>query len=99
MSNMRAKIAEHMVVSKQVSPHVNTVWEVDFTHVDKLRKKYKASWKERHGVNLTYTSFIMKATADAIKAFPVMNASINGNEVIYHQSVNLGLAVALLIGA
>ena len=54
MSNMRAKIAEHMVVSKQVSPHVNTVWEVDFTHVDKLRKKYKASWKERHGVNLTY---------------------------------------------
>ena len=95
MSNMRAKIAEHMVVSKQVSPHVNTVWEVDFTHVDKLRKKYKASWKERHGVNLTYTSFILKATADAIKAFPVMNASINGNEVIYHQSVNLGLAVAL----
>ena len=95
MSNMRAKIAEHMVVSKQVSPHVNTVWEIDFTHVDKLRKKYKASWKERHGVNLTYTSFIMKATADAIKAFPVMNASINGNEVIYHQSVNLGLAVAL----
>ena len=95
MSNMRAKIAEHMVVSKQVSPHVNTVWEIDFTHVDKLRKKYKASWKERHGVNLTFTSFIMKATADAIKAFPVMNASLNGNEVIYHQSVNLGLAVAL----
>ena len=95
MSNMRAKIAEHMVVSKQVSPHVNTVWEIDFTHVDKLRKKYKASWKERHGVNLTFTSFIMKATADAIKAFPVMNASINGSEVIYHQSVNLGLAVAL----
>ena len=95
MSGMRSKIAEHMVVSKQVSPHVNTVWEIDFSHVDKLRKKYKATWKERHGVNLTYTSFIMKATADAIKAFPVMNASINGNDIIYHNSINLGLAVAL----
>ena len=95
MSGMRSKIAEHMVVSKQVSPHVNTVWDIDFSHVDKLRKKYKATWKERHGVNLTYTSFIMKAPADAIKAFPVMNASINGNDIIYHNSINLGLAVAL----
>lgn len=95
MSGMRSKIAEHMVISKQVSPHVNTVWEIDFSHVDKLRKKYKAMWKERHGVNLTYTSFIMKATADAIKAFPVMNASLNGTEIIYHNSINLGLAVAL----
>ncbi|MBT6176059.1 MAG: 2-oxo acid dehydrogenase subunit E2 [Deltaproteobacteria bacterium] len=95
MSNMRSKIAEHMVVSKHVSPHVATVWEVDFSRVAALRKKYKASWQERHGVNLTFTSFILKATVDALKAHPVLNASLDGKKMIYHRDINLGLAVAL----
>ncbi|MCK5687841.1 2-oxo acid dehydrogenase subunit E2, partial [Myxococcota bacterium] len=95
MSTMRSKIAEHMVISKQVSPHVATVWDLDFSRVDMLRKKYKESWKERHGVNLTYTSFIIKAVVDALKEFPVVNASVVGDEIIYHRDINLGLAVAL----
>jgi 2-oxoglutarate dehydrogenase E2 component (dihydrolipoamide succinyltransferase) len=68
---------------------------MDFTKVANLRKKYKKQWQERHGVNLTFTSFILKATVDALKAFPTLNASLDGNRIIYHQSVNLGLAVAL----
>lgn len=95
MSMMRAKIAEHMVLSKRISPHVGTFWEFDFQNVAKLRAKYKAVWEERFGVNLTYTSFILKATVDALKAFPTLNASIDGNKVIYHSHVNLGIAVAL----
>ncbi len=95
MSTMRAKIAEHMVLSKRISAHVQTVWDMDFTHVAKLRHKHKKRWQEQHGVNLTYTGFLMKATVDALKAFPVLNASIDGNKVIYHRNVNLGLAVAL----
>ena len=95
MSNMRSKIAEHMVVSKHVSPHVATVWEVDFSRVATLRKKHKAAWQERHGVNLTFTSFILKATVDALKAHPVLNASLDGKKMIYHRDINLGIAVAL----
>lgn len=95
MSNMRAKIAEHMTVSKRVSPHVLTVFDVDFSRVAELRKKYKGAWAERHEVNLTYTAFILKAAVDAIKSFPVINASVDGTNVVYHQSVNLGMAVSL----
>lgn len=95
LSNMRAKIAEHMVVSRRVSAHVNTVWDVDFTRVAQLRAKHKAIWEERHGVNLTYNAFILKATVDALKNFPMLNASLDGNNVIYHRNINLGLAVAL----
>lgn len=95
MTTMRAKIAEHMVLSKAVSAHVGTVWEVDFTRVAKLRELHKALWAERYGVNLTVTAFIMKATVDALKAHPIINTSIDGDKVIYHREINLGLAVAL----
>ena len=95
MSTMRKKIAEHMVVSKHVSPHVATVWEVDFSKVASLRKKYKTVWQERHGVNLTFTSFILKVTVDALQVFPTLNASLDGDRIIYHRDVNLGIAVAL----
>ena len=95
MSTMRKKIAEHMVISKHVSPHVATVWEVDFSKVADLRKKYKRTWQERHGVNLTFTSFILKVTVDALKAYPTLNASLDGERIIYHRNVNLGIAVAL----
>ncbi len=95
LTKMREKIAEHMVFSRRISSHVQTVFEVDFSHVDKLRRKHKPAWLERHGTNLTFTSFVMKATVDALSAFPVLNASLDGNTVIYHKAINLGLAVAL----
>ena len=95
MSGMRSKIAEHMVVSKHVSPHVGTVWEVDFSHVASLRKKYKAVWQEKYGLNLTFTSFVLKATVQALMNTPVLNASLDGDRIIYHRDVNLGIAVAL----
>ncbi len=95
LSPMRVKIAEHMVASKHISPHVATVWDVDFTHVASLRAKHKKTWEERHNVNLTFTAFIMKATIDALKAFPTLNASMDGNKAIYHRDINLGMAVAL----
>ncbi len=92
---MRSKIAEHMVVSKQISPHVGTFWEVDFTEAVKLRAKHKQQWQDRYGVNLTYTAFIMKSLVDALKAFPSLNASLDGRKIVYHRDVNLGVAVAL----
>ncbi len=95
MSTMRAKIAEHMVLSRRISSHVSSVWDVDYSKVAKLRAKYKASWQEKQDVKLTFTGFIMKACVDALKAFPELNASLDGNRIIYHRNVNLGLAVAL----
>ena len=95
MSKMRSKIAEHMVLSRQISSHVSSVWDVDYTKVAKLRAKYKTSWLEQQGVKLTFTGFIMKACVDALKVFPELNASLDGNRIIYHRNVNLGLAVAL----
>ena len=95
MSPIRKKTAEHMVLSKRISAHVNTVWEVDMTRVDQLRRKHKAAWQERHGVNLTYLPFIMKAVVDALKAFPVLNSSVEGDAIVYKKDVNLGMAVAL----
>jgi 2-oxoglutarate dehydrogenase E2 component (dihydrolipoamide succinyltransferase) len=94
MSPIRRKTAEHMVLSKRTSAHVSTVFEVDMTRVDQLRQKHKAAFDER-GVRLTYLPFILKAVVDGLKAFPVLNASIDGEHVVYHKDVNLGVAVAL----
>jgi 2-oxoglutarate dehydrogenase E2 component (dihydrolipoamide succinyltransferase) len=94
MSPIRRKTAEHMVLSKRTSAHVSTVFEVDMTRVDQLRQKHKTAFEER-GVRLTYTPFILKAVVDALKAFPVLNASIDRDNVVYHRDVNLGVAAAL----
>jgi pyruvate dehydrogenase E2 component (dihydrolipoamide acetyltransferase) len=94
MSPIRRKTAEHMVLSKRTSAHVSTVFEVDMTRIDQLRQKHRAAFEER-GVRLTYTPFILKAVVDALKAFPVVNASIDGENVVYHKDVNLAVAVAL----
>ncbi len=96
---MRSKIAEHMVFSQQTSVHVTTVHKVDMTKVAKLRDKVKASFQERYGFSLTFLSFVARATAEALKAFPIVNASIEGKNVIYHNEVNIGVAVALEGGA
>lgn len=95
MSPIRKKTADHMVLSKRTSAHVSTVWEVDMTRVATLRSKYKKAYEERSGINLTYTPFIVKAVTDALKAFPVLNASVEGDSIVYHKDINVGIAVAL----
>jgi pyruvate dehydrogenase E2 component (dihydrolipoamide acetyltransferase) len=95
MSPIRKKTAEHMVLSKRTSAHVTTVFEVDMSHVDKLRSKHKAAYEQQHFVKLTYLPFIVKATVDALKTFPVLNSSVDGDAIAYHKDVNVGIAVAL----
>ncbi len=94
MSVMRKKIAEHMVFSKHTSPHVYSVFEVNYSRVDQIRKAKKDDY-ERQGVKLTFTSFIAKAVTDCLRRHPVLNASIDGDNVVYRGSVNLGVAVSL----
>ena len=91
---MRKKIAEHMVLSQKTAAHVHTVFEVDFTHVDRLRQARKADY-ERAGLKLTFLSFIAKAVVEALQHAPILNASHKGDTVVYSKDVNLGIAVAL----
>ncbi len=95
MSVMRLKIAEHMIESRRTSAHVQTFWEVDVSHLARLRKSHGAEYQQRNGVKLSFTTFFAKAACDALKAVPVVNASISGSDVHYHGSVNLGIAVSL----
>jgi 2-oxoglutarate dehydrogenase E2 component (dihydrolipoamide succinyltransferase) len=94
MTIMRKKIAEHMVLSARTSPHVYSVYEVDFHRVSQLRDRKKAEY-ERNGAKLTFTALIAKAVVDALRAFPVVNASIDGDNIVYKKDINLGIAVAL----
>ena len=94
MSVMRKKIAEHMVLSAHTSPHVYSVYEVDFSRVASLRDRRKAEF-EAAGARLTYTSFIAKVIVDALRQFPEVNASIDGDNIVYKKDINLGVAVAL----
>src|SRR5438045_4143013 len=91
---MRKRIAQHMVESKRTSAHVTTVFEVDFTNVEKLRRQYKDSYAER-GTKLTYLPFIVQSVIAALREFPIVNASMDENSVIYHRDLNIGIAVAL----
>lgn len=97
MSNMRVKIAEHMVFSKQTSAHVTTVHKVDMTKVAKLRARVKDEFQARHGFGLTFLPFVARAAATALREFPVVNSSIdmNSKSVLYHNDINIGIAVAL----
>ena len=94
MSVMRKKIAEHMVLSKRTSAHVYSVFEIDYSRVDQIRRARKADY-ERQGAKLTFTAFIAKALVDTLRRHPALNASIDGDTVIYRRDVNLGIAVAL----
>jgi pyruvate dehydrogenase E2 component (dihydrolipoamide acetyltransferase) len=94
MSVMRKKIAEHMVLSAHTSPHVYSVYEVNFGRVAGLRERKKAEF-EAAGAKLTYTAFIAKSIVDALRQFPVVNASIDGDNIVYKKDINLGIAVAL----
>ena len=94
MSVMRRKIAEHMVLSKHTSAHVYSVFEVNYSRIDQIRKAKKDDY-ERMGAKLTFTSFIAKAAVDCLRQHPTINASIDGDNVVYRGTVNLGIAVAL----
>ncbi|MGQ0762000.1 MAG: dihydrolipoamide acetyltransferase family protein [Acidobacteriota bacterium] len=95
MSVMRKKIAEHMIASRRTSAHVTTVYEIDMTRVAKLRDEHRKGFEERTGTKLTYMPFIFKAMTDAIRKFPIFNAQVSGDQVIYKRDINLGMAVAL----
>lgn len=95
MSTMRQRIAEHMLMSKRTSAHVTTVHRVDMTKVAKIRDRAKAEFQARHGFSLTYLPFVTRAAAEALHAFPIVNASIDGTNIIYHNEINIGIAVAL----
>lgn len=95
MSRMRKKIAEHMVNSKRVSPHVYTTVEADVTNLVKIRKNNKDNFKEKFGFSLTYTPMLLDACIRSIHRFPLINASLDGDNIIYHQNINMGIAVAL----
>jgi 2-oxoglutarate dehydrogenase E2 component (dihydrolipoamide succinyltransferase) len=97
LSPMRKKIAEHMVLSQRTSAHVHSIFHVDFSHVERLRREKKDEYA-RLGARLTYLGFIAKAVIDAIRRHPVINASIDGDNVVYRKDVNLGIAVALESG-
>jgi pyruvate dehydrogenase E2 component (dihydrolipoamide acetyltransferase) len=95
MSIMRSRIAEHMLASKRTSAHVTTVHKTDVTKIAKLRDRHKAEFQQRYGYSLTYLPFVIAATVEAIHEFPVLNASIEGSNIIYHNEINIGIAVAL----
>jgi 2-oxoglutarate dehydrogenase E2 component (dihydrolipoamide succinyltransferase) len=94
MTIMRKKIAEHMVISAHTSPHVYSVYEVDFHALSQMRDKKKAEY-ERNGAKLSFTALIAKVVVDALRAFPLVNASIDGDNIVYKKDINLGIAVAL----
>jgi 2-oxoglutarate dehydrogenase E2 component (dihydrolipoamide succinyltransferase) len=94
LSMMRKKIAQHMTLSKATSAHVTTVFEVDFTAIDRLRKKHKDSYAER-GAKLTYLPFIVQAIIEGLREFPILNASMDESNIYYKRDLNIGIAVAL----
>ncbi len=95
MSTMRQKIAEHMVGSKHVSPHVYSVDEIDMTKIVALRNKSKEEFESRYGTKLTFMPFFVKAVVNGLRAYPTLNASLDGTNVVLHKEINIGMAVAL----
>jgi 2-oxoglutarate dehydrogenase E2 component (dihydrolipoamide succinyltransferase) len=95
MSVMRKKIADHMVLSRRTSAHVTTVYDIDMTAIAKLRDQHKDSFLERTGTKLTYMPFIFQAVTDGLRKFPIFNAQVSGDQIIYKRDINLGMAVAL----
>jgi pyruvate dehydrogenase E2 component (dihydrolipoamide acetyltransferase) len=98
MTPMRKAIAEHMVLSKRTSAHVNTVFEVDMSSIVRLREAQKTDFEKREGIPLTYTPFFAKALVDNVREFPIINSSISDDSIVYRKPINLGIAVALETG-
>jgi pyruvate dehydrogenase E2 component (dihydrolipoamide acetyltransferase) len=95
MTTMRKLIAEHMVASKRVSPHVYSVEEVDVSNIAALRAKLKGEFERKTDTRLTFMPFFLRAAVNALRAFPVVNASVDGANIVHHKEVNVGVAVAL----
>jgi 2-oxoglutarate dehydrogenase E2 component (dihydrolipoamide succinyltransferase) len=95
LSTMRLKIAEHMVASKHVSPHVYSVDEIDMSRIAALRAKSKDEFERQYGTKLTFMPFFVKATVAGLRAYPTLNASLDGASVVLHKEINVGIAVAL----
>ena len=97
MTVMRKRIAEHMVLSRRTSAHVHSVFHVNFSTVARIREQKKAEY-EQLGTKLTYMAFIAKAVIAALRRFPVVNASLDGDNIVFKKDINLGIAVALEAG-
>jgi len=95
LSKMRSIIAKRMVESKATSPHVHTVFKVDMTRIVRLREKEKNKYEQRNGVKLTYMPFITRAAIQALRKHPIVNASMQGEAILYNKNINIGIAVAL----
>ncbi len=95
MSNMRKKIAERMVISKQTAAHVTSVYEIDMTNIVKFRDRNKNDFQTRYGTKLTFMPFIFLGVCKALRQFPIVNSQVNGDQIVYKGDVNLGMAVAL----
>ena len=93
-SRIRKLTADHMVMSRRVSPHVNTVFEIDYTRVAQIRARHKKDYADR-GVNLTYLAFITKVVADNLRKHPVLNSAVSGESTLFRRDINIGIAVAL----
>jgi pyruvate dehydrogenase E2 component (dihydrolipoamide acetyltransferase) len=95
MSVMRQRIAEHMVLSKRVSPHVYSIDEADMTAIARIREAARAEFEQKHQIKLTFMPFFVRACVDALRDFPTVNASVEGTNVVLHGEINIGIAVAL----
>jgi pyruvate dehydrogenase E2 component (dihydrolipoamide acetyltransferase) len=95
MSAMRQRIAEHMVLSKRVSPHVYSIDEADMTRIAHVREAARAEFEQKHQMKLTFMPFFVRACVDALRDFPTVNASVEGTNVVLHGEINIGIAVAL----
>jgi 2-oxoglutarate dehydrogenase E2 component (dihydrolipoamide succinyltransferase) len=95
MTKMRAIIAQRMIESKRTIPHAHTVYKVDMTRIARLRERERAGFEQRNGIKLTYMPFIAAAAVEALRRFPILNASLADSSIHYHANINLGIAVAL----
>ena len=95
MTNMRKIIAQRMIESRRTSAHVHCMYEVDFTRIVNLRNKHKAGFEQRHGARLTFMPFFVRAAVIALQQWPIINASLEGDNIRYHRHINMGIAVAL----
>jgi 2-oxoglutarate dehydrogenase E2 component (dihydrolipoamide succinyltransferase) len=95
MSAMRQRIAEHMVASKRVSPHVYSIDEADMTRIAKVRERSKAAFEAKYATKLTFMPFFVRACVEGLRAFPTVNASADGTTMVLHHEINVGIAVAL----
>jgi pyruvate dehydrogenase E2 component (dihydrolipoamide acetyltransferase) len=94
MDKIRRLTAEHMVLAKRVAPHVHTITEIDFSHIDRIRAEGKGRW-EAQGAKVSYTAFVTWAVSRALRDFPTVNSAISGSNIVYRGNVNVGIAVDL----